>query len=72
MIYDMHKIKFLDLLIVQEGNGLHMNLYNKPTDCNTTDSCHPLPLKDSLSFTSFVEQNTYAKRPQISKSILKH
>uniref|UniRef100_A0A674E9P8 Reverse transcriptase domain-containing protein n=1 Tax=Salmo trutta TaxID=8032 RepID=A0A674E9P8_SALTR len=53
---DTRQISFLDLLILCEDNVLYTDLYRKPTDLNSllrADSCHPLPLKNSLPYSQF-------------------
>jgi hypothetical protein len=65
---DTHQISFLDLLILCEDNVL----YKKPTDHNSllrADSCHPLPLKNSLPCSQFCRIKRIKKNIQILTEI---
>jgi hypothetical protein len=51
---DTHQTSFIELWILCEDNVLHTDLYMKPTDHNSllrADSCRPLTLKNSLSYS---------------------
>ncbi len=60
MDFDSNRISFLDLWIIREKNILHTDLFTKPTARNSllrADSCHPLPLKNSLPYSQFCRIN---------------
>ena len=62
---DTRQISFLDLLILCEDNVLYTDLYRKPTDRNSllrADSCHPLPLKNSLPYSQFCRIKRICKK----------
>lgn len=56
MDFDSTRISFLDVWIIRENDTLYTDLFTKPTARNSllrADSCHPLPLKNSLPYSQF-------------------
>lgn len=56
MDFNLNRISFLDIWLIKENNVLYTDLFTKPTARNSllrADSCHPLPLKNSLPFSQF-------------------
>ena len=56
MEIDSHKMNFLDILIVRDGNTVKTDLYRKSTDRNSLlhgDSYHPRFLKKNLPVSQF-------------------
>ncbi|KAL2102084.1 hypothetical protein ACEWY4_003845 [Coilia grayii] len=56
MDFDSTRISFLDVWVIREDNTLYTDLFTKPTARNSllrADSCHPLPLKNSLPYSQF-------------------
>ena len=67
MSFDFHSLNFLDLLITRgDDNRLYTDLYKKPTDRNSllrAESCHPLPLKNSLPYSQFCRVKRICQKP---------
>ena len=67
MSFDFYSLNFLDLLITRGEDGvLYTDLYTKPTDRNSllrADSCHPLPLKNSLPYSQFCRVKRICSKP---------
>ncbi len=56
MSHDQRKRSFLDILVINNRDGLSTSLYRKPTDRNSIlhgQSCHPTSLKKSLPVAQF-------------------
>ena len=67
MSCDSLSLNFLDLLITRGEDGiLYTDLYTKPTDRNSllrAESCHPLPLKNSLPYSQFCRVKRICSKP---------
>ena len=64
--FDLHKVSFLDTWIIRKDDMLYTDLYTKPTDRNSllrADSCHPLPLKNSLPYSQLCRLKRICKDP---------
>ncbi|CAJ0936058.1 unnamed protein product [Ranitomeya imitator] len=67
--YSMKEIPFLDTLVLKDTMGsLTLDLYNKPTDCNSLlhySSCHPRTTRDSLPRSQFTRISRIVTDPDM-------